>query len=715
MALREDSAHAVATLREDLEDLEQRLGRLEAASANPIKLSMRAAAPVRLVPSGQGASPASGRRFERVARPASPASAGGGRGQTLSDLIGGRVLAWIGGVATLTGTVLFLALAIARGWIGEEARVVIAALASSALMGAGVWLHDRRGRTEASAAMVGAASAAMFATLLVATQVYGLLPAALALPAALVVGALTTRLAVRWAGQAVGGIGLLGGLLSPVLVGASPSAIMVGVLALAAACASGVVVRTGWGWLGLAAVLVCVPQWGLWLVEGQATAVCLGVLVWFAGLGLATAVGIQQRSGAERLRAAAAAVSCLSAFATALIGWVAFDHVGDRVVAEGWLALIAVAHLSVAAVLMRRGATSDGLGRLLLAIGIVLADVSLGASTDGLPLLLAWGGTAAGFAWVARRTARGGVDEALVGVGLGAHLTLVLVRALVAMPPGALGAGDQQLVPLLSVCVLAASCLGSAHLIGPARPVWRATINCVGLAAVAYLTAATLSGPALVCAWALEALALARITHRSGDQLARYAGLGFLGLACLYALVAEAPPSALVVGVPDIGAAALSVGVIAAVAFAIARLDAPASRLRMCMLTCGAAASVFLGSVTLVSLFQPSAGAGTETVLDLGVRQQGQLLLSIAWSAIGLTALIWGLKRRQSVLRSVALVWLMVTVAKVFLYDLSTLTSMYRVASFFVLGLLLLAGAFAYQRLRPPPVPDMRTVHPSQR
>jgi uncharacterized membrane protein len=50
-----------------------------------------------------------------------------------------------------------------------------------------------------------------------------------------------------------------------------------------------------------------------------------------------------------------------------------------------------------------------------------------------------------------------------------------------------------------------------------------------------------------------------------------------------------------------------------------------------------------------------------------------------------------------------------------FLYDLSTLTSIYRVLSFVVLGLFLLAGAFAYQRLRPPPVPDMRSVHRSQR
>jgi hypothetical protein len=30
-------------------------------------------------------------------------------------------------------------------------------------------------------------------------------------------------------------------------------------------------------------------------------------------------------------------------------------------------------------------------------------------------------------------------------------------------------------------------------------------------------------------------------------------------------------------------------------------------------------------------------------------------------------------------------------------------------------GGLLLVGAFAYQRLRPPPAADMRSVHPSQR
>jgi uncharacterized membrane protein len=713
-ALQEDSADAVATLRDELDALQQRIARLEAGSARRLRPPMGGAAPARVPSPGETRSPAPSGPAARAARPATPSPARAD-GQALSDLIGGRVLAWVGGVATLTGTVLFLALAIARGWIGQEARVVIAALASSLLMGAGIWLHDRRGRTEASVAMVGAAGAGMFATLLVATQVYGLLPAAVALPATLLVGAWTTRLAVRWAGQAVGGIGLLGGLLSPVLVGAAPSAVTVAVLAIAAACAAAVVIRTGWGWLGVASVLVCVPQWGVWLVEGQPTGVTFVVLAWFAAVGLATAMGIQERSRAGQLRVSAAAVATVSAFATALIGWVAFERVGGRATAEGCLALIAGAHLGVGAVLLRRRAHADALCRLLLAIGVVLADLTIGVSTSGLVSLVAWSATAVGFAWLARDTTRGGADEALVGVALGAHLTLALVQALIAVPPSALGASPEgQLLPLLAVGVLAASCLGSAHLLGT-RPAWRSTVNCLGLATIAYLTAATLGGPSLVCAWALEALALTRITRRDGDPLARYGGLAFLGLAGLHVLLFEAPPSALVVGVPDVGAAALSLGVIAGAAFGMGRLYPPDSRLRSSLVTAGTGASVFLASVTLVSLFQPTAGASTETVLDLGVRQQGQLLLSIGWTAIGLTALIWGLKRRQRLLRSAALVWLMVTVAKVFLYDLSTLTSLYRVASFIVLGLLLLAGAFAYQRLRPPPVPDMREVHPSQR
>ena len=41
---------------------------------------------------------------------------------------------------------------------------------------------------------------------------------------------------------------------------------------------------------------------------------------------------------------------------------------------------------------------------------------------------------------------------------------------------------------------------------------------------------------------------------------------------------------------------------------------------------------------------------------------------------------------------------------------LASLSSMYRVASFIVLGLLLLGGAFAWQRVRPRALPDLRAM-----
>ena len=95
---------------------------------------------------------------------------------------------------------------------------------------------------------------------------------------------------------------------------------------------------------------------------------------------------------------------------------------------------------------------------------------------------------------------------------------------------------------------------------------------------------------------------------------------------------------------------------------------------------------------------------------ELGVREQGQALLSGLWALTGFGVLVAGLLADRPELRRAALVLLGVTVVKVFLYDLSALSSIDRVASFIVLGLLLLGGAFAWQRMRPRPVPDLRVM-----
>src|SRR5262245_18972829 len=52
----------------------------------------------------------------------------------LEDVLGGRVLAWVGAVAVVLGVVFFLVTAVRRGWIDEPTRVVLAFLGSTVLL-----------------------------------------------------------------------------------------------------------------------------------------------------------------------------------------------------------------------------------------------------------------------------------------------------------------------------------------------------------------------------------------------------------------------------------------------------------------------------------------------------------------------------------------------------------------------------------------------------
>jgi uncharacterized membrane protein len=94
--------------------------------------------------------------------------------------------------------------------------------------------------------------------------------------------------------------------------------------------------------------------------------------------------------------------------------------------------------------------------------------------------------------------------------------------------------------------------------------------------------------------------------------------------------------------------------------------------------------------------------------LDVGPTTNAELYTySVVWLAFGGSLLALGLRRRNVQIRYASLAIVMVTVAKAFLWDMSSLEGLYRVASFFGLGLSLIAIGYAYQRLvftpsRPP-------------
>ncbi len=71
---------------------------------------------------------------------------------------------------------------------------------------------------------------------------------------------------------------------------------------------------------------------------------------------------------------------------------------------------------------------------------------------------------------------------------------------------------------------------------------------------------------------------------------------------------------------------------------------------------------------------------------------------SVAWLVFGLGLLALGIRRKSTALRWASLAVTLLAVAKVFLYDASNLTGLYRVVSFLGLGASLLGLAFVYQK-----------------
>jgi len=210
----------------------------------------------------------------------------------------------------------------------------------------------------------------------------------------------------------------------------------------------------------------------------------------------------------------------------------------------------------------------------------------------------------------------------------------------------------------------------------------------------------------------VEACALAWLARRTSDEPATIAAVAYLGAGLAHALALEAPPVALLEGVDDLVAAVVTLGALGAAAARLAQLRTGGDQGRGIFGGAAALALLYLASVVVVDRFQPGGGTLTAGILDLGVRQQGQMLLSALWGVVGVGALIVGLRGDLRVVRLGALALLGVTATKVFLYDLSALTAGYRVASFIGLGVVLLFGAHAYQQMRPGVRPDLRPHRP---
>ncbi len=211
----------------------------------------------------------------------------------------------------------------------------------------------------------------------------------------------------------------------------------------------------------------------------------------------------------------------------------------------------------------------------------------------------------------------------------------------------------------------------------------------LGLAGLAYLVPTALDGVWVVAGWSVLAVGLAWLSERRRFGVSAVAPVPFVALAAAHTLLLEAPPQALRDGVDDLLPAALAIALTTAGALLAASFSPDPFRRAFGVV--GAVGAVYLPSVVIVDA---TAGGALEP------GQTPQVLLSVFWSTVGLTAVVVGLARGARQLRLAGLGLLALAAAKVALYDLAELDEIYRVLSFVALGLLLLGGAFAYQRTR---------------
>ena len=153
---------------------------------------------------------------------------------------------------------------------------------------------------------------------------------------------------------------------------------------------------------------------------------------------------------------------------------------------------------------------------------------------------------------------------------------------------------------------------------------------------------------------------------------------------------------------------AVAVAVLGTVAwYAAQRSDEPAS-------TVAAVAVVALNILALIALSRevadyysreiatvtpPFQNPGRYQTVDLHRNDiERDFTYSALWMAYGAFLMVIGFFRRSAFVRWQALILIALTIGKVFVYDVSQLDRAYRILSFIVLGILLLAISFVYQR-----------------
>lgn len=676
-------------------------------------------------------------------------------------LIGGKLLNRIGAFALIIGMGFFLKYAFDNNWITEPMRVIIGAAIGLSLIGGGMQ-SERKGYAVFAQGLIGAGIAILYLSVYAAFGFYGLVPQLGAFILMSIVTAITLALAIRYDSLAVALLGWAGGFLTPIMLSTGQSN-EIGLFSYIALLDIGLVaimyLRRQWILLEPVTIIATYVTYFAWYDAyfGQADfAVSLFFTTVFWLLFLTVDVARALESGADpgadapsagsggapgnanrypELRHIFGAGNAVFFFAC-LVGL--FEAAHPRWESAAFL-LLALAYAVLAIFLRRRRSGDEGTLSRMTITAITLLAVATAVELRFFGVIIAWSVTGA-------LLAHFGLRHRQRRLWIPALLLLALAFA------GLLGNEDsysvrhlEHFVPLLNERALALLAAGLAAVFTAARVSRSPEVNVPAWISPTLLVIGCAMGFFLPTLETIDYFsALARQTDWEATRVLEFnmtmilAGL-WMAVSILYmrlGLARKRKPVAVVALV--VLSLSLLLAAVRGIAYEPIGYFLPVANMRVLLLLvilaglamhrrlrtrdgegyplsrvmtqALPAAMAVVGFVLLTGETRDffrrqieislTGAASAPSDLPESIENLKQLLISSVWLLYSIALMIVGIARRARVLRIASFALFGIAILKIFIYDLSYLQTLYRIFSFFGLGLILLVVSYLYQRYK---------------
>ncbi len=621
----------------------------------------------------------------------------------LEHRIGARWLLYAGMAALLLGISYFITFAFDNGWVSEPLRVAVGLGAGVALLAGGL-RFSRQGVRLFGHVLAGGGIVSLYLALYAALHAYELIAPATAFVAMVLVTGTSAFLAHRERAQALAIMALVGGFVTPYLVGGGRDAQLVLFTYVALLLAGSTVLGLRHAWpmlhaLGYLFTCLIVAAWGAWHYAGTAWLRTEIFLTIYAVLFLYAWFAMRRVSGVSVVARLVSWVLATSPIVYHLASvTILAPQPGALLV---YFVLFTVAGLSIShhtnlpwlrsAVVLLAGiplmAWMNGLRRPGWYPGAVITACAL----YGLHLAGQWRAVSDDDA-PAKVPLAEVVHTHLNGLVLPATLYMFLDDRAVWWNP-----------PMLTV--LAAWNGGIAWVTRQRVETlpWQFAALAATLAAVAI--GVWFDGPAAAVGWAMEAAALGWLAVSRQN---RWLGTGSAVLFVIGALrLLEMLGRPLAVTSWPVAntrtlAAALVVGAALWVAHVLRRTPTTDARLRHVLIVGAHVLAIAWMSAEITALFGQRAYAASAADRPVGVARAElfeQVALSVAWACYAVVLIAAGIVRRYAPARYLGIALFGLTIVKVMTRDIAELDRVYQMLSVLGVGGLLLLASYLYQRM----------------